>query len=284
VSADSHTIELRKNEEQKMSIVLRNIGHTEIDWKVSGIPDLLTISEESGLLDRNSEKAISLNVDGSKLTNQVLSFTLSFEYGDPENTTIDLPVSVKLKLNQAPKVIMNIDDQEVMTFGDPINFDLKTIFNDPDGDSLQFSFETNTSDAGTFRQAMNLVTFTPLKSGTVNVILSAEDTYNSKTSTFFKIDVSSVTGTSALHDYVPVTNSPNPFDKETFFTYQLEKRANVNLVIRDTNGRVVGQPVDGEQPAGVHQVLFNDELVSGLYLYHLVINGRVTGSGKMVRK
>lgn len=66
------------------------------------------------------------------------------------------------------------------------------------------------------------------------------------------------------------TNYPNPFNPATTIRVTLPEAAPVSLIVYDTLGREVSRLLDGEQGAGVHDVVFSaGDLPSGLYLYRL---------------
>ena len=65
-------------------------------------------------------------------------------------------------------------------------------------------------------------------------------------------------------------NYPNPFNPATTLRFSLPKTANVKLVVYDLQGRQVAVLVDGQRPAGVHEVVWEAAgLASGLYFYRI---------------
>ena len=71
-------------------------------------------------------------------------------------------------------------------------------------------------------------------------------------------------------------NYPNPFNPSITIGYELPRAARVNLAIYDVRGSLVARLVDGEQPAGRHEVVFEPRgLASGVYLAHLKVGGQV---------
>jgi hypothetical protein len=65
-------------------------------------------------------------------------------------------------------------------------------------------------------------------------------------------------------------NYPNPFNASTAISYSLTSSGTVRLDIYDVLGRLVATPVNSEQAAGNHQVIWNaDEFGSGMYFYRL---------------
>jgi len=65
-------------------------------------------------------------------------------------------------------------------------------------------------------------------------------------------------------------NYPNPFNPATIIKYLLTKKSFVSLKIYDNSGRLVSNPVQMEQSAGEHNIIFNGhDLTSGVYFYQL---------------
>lgn len=70
------------------------------------------------------------------------------------------------------------------------------------------------------------------------------------------------------------TAAPNPFNTTTTLTYQLPERAEVNLDIYDTHGRMITSLVNGVRDAGYHQACWTaDDVPDGLYF--VVLNAGV---------
>jgi hypothetical protein len=77
-------------------------------------------------------------------------------------------------------------------------------------------------------------------------------------------------------------NYPNPFNPSTVIKYGLPRDANVTLEVFDALGRRVAVLVEAPQPAGYHEVVFqNPALPSGLYFYRLQA-GTFMQTNKMV--
>jgi hypothetical protein len=68
---------------------------------------------------------------------------------------------------------------------------------------------------------------------------------------------------------------PNPFNPRTTIAFTLARNAQVRLPIYDLRGRQVAVLVDGELPAGRHEVLWDAAgLPSGLYVYRIIGDGQ----------
>lgn len=77
-------------------------------------------------------------------------------------------------------------------------------------------------------------------------------------------------------------NFPNPFNPATNLIFSLEKSGYASLVVYDVTGREVARLVDGFQPAGSYQAIFDaSHLSSGVYYARLIANGN-TQTRKML--
>jgi hypothetical protein len=72
-------------------------------------------------------------------------------------------------------------------------------------------------------------------------------------------------------------NFPNPFAVRTVIVFELDKTAEVSLVVYDIRGRQVGQVLEGKLlAAGRYRVsISGDGLSPGVYYYRLTAGDRV---------
>jgi hypothetical protein len=82
-----------------------------------------------------------------------------------------------------------------------------------------------------------------------------------------------------------VASYPNPFSEFTTLEYELGYSATVNLSVYNHLGQLVAVLVDGEQPAGRHQVRWDAcGLPAGIYYYKVTVGGqRSAVGGKIVK-
>ena len=86
------------------------------------------------------------------------------------------------------------------------------------------------------------------------------------------------------NDELRITNSPNPVNQSTTFSYELKEPAQVKLEIFDSFGRLVGELVNGFRPKGEHNVTWNAEAYpAGIYYCRLQAGGKTCG-GKMIKR
>ncbi len=75
-------------------------------------------------------------------------------------------------------------------------------------------------------------------------------------------------------DQMLLQNYPNPFSSQTYISFRLKNKSDVRLVIYNSVGQQIAQPVMGNLLAGNHKIMFNAKgLKPGVYYYQLVLNG-----------
>jgi hypothetical protein len=78
-------------------------------------------------------------------------------------------------------------------------------------------------------------------------------------------------------------NYPNPFNPATNIEFELPERANITLDVYTSDGRHVERLLDGQYNRGTHSTTFNGTgLASGMYIYILRVDGRVTRTRTML--
>ncbi len=76
-------------------------------------------------------------------------------------------------------------------------------------------------------------------------------------------------------NFVLDQNYPNPFNPSTYINYHTSEAGHVRISVYNTLGQKISELVNGFQPAGNYKVRFDGiNLVSGVYLYKLEINGK----------
>lgn len=119
---------------------------------------------------------------------------------------------------------------------------------------------------------------TSLENGLTNAALNGGWRY--QTNAVWKAQVSEAVATPSVFSLAQ--NYPNPFNPSTAIKYSLSRDAKVTLEVFDALGRRVAVLVEAPQPAGYHEVVFqNPALPSGLYFYRLQA-GTFVQTNKMV--
>lgn len=83
-----------------------------------------------------------------------------------------------------------------------------------------------------------------------------------------------------VREFALLPNYPNPFNPETIIPVALPERSRVRLTVVDPLGRVVRRLVDGDLPAGRHDIRWDGttdngaRVASGVYFVRMVADGR----------
>jgi poly(beta-D-mannuronate) lyase len=87
-----------------------------------------------------------------------------------------------------------------------------------------------------------------------------------------------ITSAPAADNTAPIqalTSSPNPFNKASVITFNIEKAGPANLSVYDFMGKRVAVLVNASLSTGYHRITFNsNHLAAGTYLLKLVYNGK----------
>lgn len=101
-----------------------------------------------------------------------------------------------------------------------------------------------------------------------------------------RLYVAANVGINELNDMGGITlfqNQPNPFNKMSTISYEIENNTTVALSIYDVTGKKVAEQNEGNQNAGKHSINFNAEnLSAGVYYYSLTAGKNTTSTMKMV--
>ena len=103
-----------------------------------------------------------------------------------------------------------------------------------------------------------------------------------------QLDFLNIMDTQVLDNYKVTKNYPNPFNASTRIDYQIPAKGTIELVVCDLMGRMVKEIVIQNQSPGQSSIKwdgkdqFGREVGSGVYLYHLIFNGRMMGKNKMI--
>lgn len=94
------------------------------------------------------------------------------------------------------------------------------------------------------------------------------------------VSVDDLTGSSIVETYYLEQNYPNPFNPETSIGYYLKEDSRIKLEIFNIAGQKIMVLAEGIQAGGVHRAVWNSEsfeAASGIYIYRLTAEGRVSG-------
>ena len=88
-------------------------------------------------------------------------------------------------------------------------------------------------------------------------------------------DDSQVDDGSQLMSWTLSQNYPNPFNPQTVISYSLPNAAHVKLSVINVLGQTVSTPVETDQTAGNHTVMWDASNLSSVYFYKLEAGGLV---------
>lgn len=95
-----------------------------------------------------------------------------------------------------------------------------------------------------------------------------------------EVEESEVAGNQlAVTSYQLEQNYPNPFNPSTMISFALPEAGKVTVSIYSEIGQLVRELVNGEMPAGRHEISWNgrnqagEVVAAGMYLYRLVVHG-----------
>jgi hypothetical protein len=107
----------------------------------------------------------------------------------------------------------------------------------------------------------------------------------SKVFIFRKVITDASESTGLPKEFALHQNFPNPFNPSTVISYELPLEAHVTLTVFNTIGQIVGELVNCEMEAGVHEVKFDPSgLSSGAYFYQLRAGDFVQSKKLMLAK
>lgn len=166
---------------------------------------------------------------------------------------------------------------------EPVTISLNVF--DPDRDSLEFGYSTNSDFVSASLKTNPLeITITPDTDWYGDATIEVWATDNIDTSFVrFNYQVAKTTDTDVNDQFsdLPDTfilhqNYPNPFNPSTTIDYEIPEVSDVKLVIYNLLGREVSTLVDQRQAAGRYTVNFDARnLSSGIYLYRLITETKV---------
>ena len=103
------------------------------------------------------------------------------------------------------------------------------------------------------------------------------ETYSIKISQILSINESSLP-----HDFYLGTNFPNPFNSRTKINFSLDRDLKIKLEIKNLKGQLTRSLLYGKYQKGTHNIIWdgkddsNRPVVSGIYIYTLIVNEKST--------
>ena len=125
----------------------------------------------------NNPSAATATVSGSQVTITPVaagSAIITVTASDGELTAVQT-ISVSVAENQAPVAIGRISARTLTEGDSPVQIDVSSNFQDPDGHSLSYTARSNNTSAATVNVSGSQVTITPVAVGSVTITVTASD-------------------------------------------------------------------------------------------------------------
>ncbi|MBU0999589.1 hypothetical protein KKG24_04825, partial [Patescibacteria group bacterium] len=248
------------------ALIVYNDGDSDLSVTSVVGPSWVIIEPTSFTVPAHSSKTITVVIDDSNLNPGSYNSDISIYSNDPDNSVLDIPISLTKSGNNPPEIDPEVPD---LTTDEnvPISFDLTPYENDVEDSGTALDWSVSDVNTELFTASINqfsdVLTIDPISgaSGLDDIVLTLTDSDGATDS-----DVISVTIISSPDFESPVINLISPFDissdKYTLFKYNVTDKseiANCSLII---NG-VVTQ-MDYSITKGVSQY-FYDVLPDGNY-------------------
>jgi glucose/arabinose dehydrogenase len=188
-----------------------------------------------------------------------------------------------------PKPLLPADNEELRTSGAGLEMLFRWVTaDDPDGDSLQYRLELDTTSSFTSpirtvapagHSDSVVVSLPPVSRTWYWRVLAFDGELSSRGDApvmRLAVVVPRILARERLPQSEPVLeqNYPNPFNPNTSIRYTLAQAGRVRLAVFNLIGQEVVRLVDGIQPEGAHEVGFaNIGLPNGIYFYRLAAPG-----------
>ncbi len=201
-------------------------------------------------------------------SNQSLRPYLEVEYQPAVNN----PPVITLSMPATPAFI--IEQNEEQTF--------MVAAEDPDGDSLSFSWTVNQQGSDADTSYFSYV-FTDTGAFDVKVVVSDGELADSA---LWNVTVEAVNGVFERNrNFVPeysLSAYPNPFNAKAVIRFELRDAGFVSLAVYDVQGREVQSLVNGHRSMGHHEVVWDAEGISSGMFFVKLQAGDFTQNQKMI--
>jgi hypothetical protein len=264
----------------EITLPIANDGRDTLIWNFTDLlPDALTADKTSGSVAGHSSDDIHITLQVSKVEGGIFAQTLAINSNDPKSPLT--AVYFRIKLDFPPVVENAIPDQMLTTTA--VEFQLSSIFRDPEGKSLKFHEESDNATVAGVSTLNDLVIITPHAVGSATITLTATDAFATTTSTI-NVKVNTVVG---LEDPVgqSFTSSPNPFEKDVLIRYDVDNPVTSEVLLIDVSGRIVLRSGVIQEQHGMNELSMDGgRLSAGIYECVLLRNGMLKRSTRILKR
>jgi subtilisin family serine protease len=271
-----------------VKVKLINTGGGQLDWYLDpNNPFWTSVDVTSGYLFAGQEQNVTFTIDSRGISNSVYNWQAYLYTNDPLRSFVYIPFTITVTANNAPQIIQQIEDVE-MEMGESVSeveINLADYFADPDMEVLRFYAQCDSTNVALTSLSGSVLTISSGEVGSTDVFVVAEDGLGETAAQSFKVRVGSViTGAEDLLNASKLISYPNPFEESTRISFNLRKQATVSLQFYDVTGRDHYLIQNKQLDAGDHEVELGENLVSGVYVCRLLLNGVSAGSVRVIKK
>jgi Zn-dependent metalloprotease len=235
---------------QVMTTFLSGLWAAGIDW--------VTVTPAEASLNASLSMYVELNFSSAAKEAGLYEAVLRINTNDPLHPQFNIPLKMVVGDNISPTIIATLPDQTVKLGEAPINIDLTSLFNDPNGDALTYSLECTNCGCVSMSTSNSTLTISPVKTGLEQVTILSSDSKGGQNQLSFSVAVIDPLTGVETHASDKLHVAPNP---SASFT-NIYATAGLSWVLTDINGKLClsGQTQKGSTPLDL------STLHSGIYL------------------
>lgn len=262
-------------------ISIKNEGKELLDWSVaSALPSWLSIDKTSGRVTSLSKDSIEVAFSPELFSSgAVADYALELNSNDPSN----LKPSTRLVLtiqNHKP-ILLNLIANQVLN-STQLEIPLLDHFSDPDNDPLFFSVSTDVNSIAFTNLVDSKLLISPIKSGVLNISVTATDIYNSSITSTFEVN-NLITGIENGTKELNFSATPNPFKNEVEIQFKGNEPGMAEIILFDITGRAVWRSHEIDILPQNKLEIDGEDLSTGIYTCILFINNKLIRSIRLLR-
>lgn len=263
-------------------LLIRNEGRDRLNWNIAAtLPNWLSVNKTVGTVEGQVTDSIAVvfNPTNFILGGQV-DYTMEINSNDPLSSKAKTRLLLTIK-NRKPVLIKPIVNQSLSS--GKMEISLIEYFSDPDNDPLTFLASSSANVIVSTSVAGSILSINPIKTGLATITVTATDIYNASVKFEFQVNTI-VTGIEDPLIRKLLGASPNPFTDKFEIRCEGYAFGKLEVSILDITGRVAQGSIQIDRSSQNEFQIDGSKLSSGLYLCIISIDGKFTGSLKLVKK